>query len=73
MDLVNAVKIEIEFEPDKSGGQLRVEINSKEYLDSLVVFTNALYRDKRLRLLVQESLEFLASPDFKQVIEKHGL
>lgn len=73
MENVNAVKIEIEFDPGKQSGALRVNLDHKEFVDLLIVFTAALHRDERLRVLVKQSINFLVSDEFKEVIQKGGL
>ena len=73
MENVNAVKIEIEFTPDKENGSLRINLDHKEFVDLLIVFTAALHRDERLRVLVKQSINFLVSDEFRGIIQKGGL
>lgn len=73
MENVGAVKIEIEYNPGKSNGSLRVNIDSQEFIDTMIAFTFALHRDDRLRILVKQSLDFLVSAEFKEIIQSGGL
>lgn len=73
MESVHAVKIEIEYTPGKESAGLRINFDHQDYVDLLIVFTTALHRDDRLRMLVKQSVNFLVSDEFKEVIKQGGL
>jgi hypothetical protein len=73
MENVNAVEISVGYNPLICNGQVRVKIVSTDFADLLVVFASAMYRNSDLRILVKQSIEFLASNEFKDIAQQEGL
>lgn len=59
MENVGPVKIEIEYDPLMFNGTIRVNIESLNFVDNMLVITMALRKDDRLRMLVKQSIDFL--------------